>query len=223
MLNDLSISSGVREQYKKSVQERRFMTRLPEPQDDDKVFRFERILLKPIGEPTLGSVDYVSLSDGEHQQAQVLGIFNLVEQKNALFLFDEPESHFNPKWRIKFAEGLTKLVRNASGSQEFLLTTHSPFVPSDMHRENVLVFGKNEDGKVKVTEPAIETFGTSFDDILAHCFDIQPAISTLARKRIEELKNSESIDEIKDAMQKLGSSTEKIVLFDRLRQLEKGS
>ena len=150
MLNDLAISRTTRRRFKEDAEKRRFASRLPEPQDEDKVFRFERVAFW--SEIRQQIVDYVSLSDGEHQQAQILGTFSMISFPEVLFLLDEPESHFNPQWRVKFISKLLDM-QTASGKrrdlseaskQDALMTTHAPFVPSDMRRKNVLIFGKRE-------------------------------------------------------------------------------
>ncbi|MCK7492855.1 MAG: restriction system-associated AAA family ATPase [Comamonadaceae bacterium] len=146
MLNDLAIPRVTRERMLRDIKTRRFASRLPEPQDEDRVFRFEQVRFFPeVGKDV---VDYVSLSDGEHQLAQILGTMCMASFPNVLFLLDEPESHFNPQWRVKFISRLMDLP-TASGKRrkqrppplqrDCLLTTHSPFVPSDMPRENVLI------------------------------------------------------------------------------------
>src|SRR5262245_488185 len=99
MLNDLAIPKTTRERFRKEVAAR-LALRLPEPQDEEKVFRFERVNFFAQDDGEI--VDYVSLSDGEHQLAQILGMFGMVSLSNALFLLDEPESHFNPQWCVKF-------------------------------------------------------------------------------------------------------------------------
>src|ERR1700735_358475 len=48
------------------------------------------------------------------------------------------------------------------GSQEVLLTSHAPFVPSDVPREQVHIFAKDETGRVSVRYPEIETYGATF-------------------------------------------------------------
>src|SRR5262249_41213070 len=63
MLNDLAIPRPTRMRFMREVKARRFASRLPEPQDEEKVFRFERVKFFPYGDGE--SVDYVSLSDGE--------------------------------------------------------------------------------------------------------------------------------------------------------------
>jgi restriction system-associated AAA family ATPase len=227
MLNDLAIPKVTRERLLRDIKTRRFASRLPEPQDEDRVFRFEQVrFLANVGK---GVVDYVSLSDGEHQLAQILGTMCMASVPNVLFLLDEPESHFNPQWRVKFisrlmdlptASGKRSKPGGAAAQQDCLLTTHSPFVPSDMPRENVLIFKKGA-STVEVRRPDIETFGTTFDTILEECFDVRPPMSDVPRREIKELMSSDDPDAIKAGIAKLGDSVDKVFLMDRLRQLSK--
>lgn len=228
MLNDLAIPKTTRERFKRETQKRSFASRLPEPQDEDKVFRFERVVFDAQG--GRGSVDYVSLSDGEHQQAQLLGTMSMVSFPQVLFLLDEPESHFNPQWRVKLMSKILDLPtaggirRNGDHAsiQDCILTTHSPFVPSDMPRKRVLVFGKDSDsGRIEWRHPDIETFGSTFDAILAECFEIRPPISGESIAVINELKASDDPSVIQKRMQELGDSVEKILLADRIRLLKR--
>jgi len=224
MLNDLAIPNTTRKRFKRATKARQFASRLPEPPDEDKVFRFEHVRFISLA----GSerVDYVSLSDGEHQLAQLLGTFCMVSFPNVLFLLDEPESHFNPQWRVGFISSILDLPtdngmrRDISlvSRQDCLLTTHAPFVPSDMQRENVFIFRK-EQGKVLVRQPEIETYGTTFDMILEECFGVRPPISELSRRDIGDLMQSDDPDAIKAGINRLGQSVEKVFLADRLRQL----
>jgi len=227
MLNDLAIPKATRERFKKDTRSRRFASRLPEPQDEDKVFRFERVNFR--GNESKKIVDYVSLSDGEHQLAQLLGTICMVSFPGVLFLLDEPESHFNPQWRVKFTSRLLALPtangergnsETAAARQVCLLTTHAPFVASDTPRERVFVFSKiAKTGKVEVNRPDIETYGTTFDAILEECFGVRPPMSQIPRDDIDELMKSEDPQVIKEGMQRLGQSVEKVFLADRLRQL----
>jgi len=181
MLNDLAIPKYTRDRFRRDTKTRRFATRLPEPQDEDKVFRFEQVSFVA---KTDEVVDYVSLSDGEHQLGQILGTFSMLSFPNVLFLLDEPESHFNPQWRVKFLSRLLDLPTNGgvrrkasnAAEQDCLLTTHAPFVPSDMPRSKIFIFDK-EGGKIVVRHPDIETYGTTFDTIIEECFEVRPPIS----------------------------------------------
>ena len=222
MLNDLMIPKASRTRIKKDIDSRHFAARLPEPQDESKVFRFEEVRFRKATAQTGATfVDYVSLSDGEHQQAQVFGMFAMMTDKNTLFLLDEPESHFNPLWRARFISRLMKLPIDHLGDQEIILTTHAPFIASDISRDQVRVFSK-EDGRVTIATPDIETFGATYDRILQHCFGVEPPISQVAQDTIERLMRHGTRDEIRSAIGKLGMSVERALLADRLRTLESG-
>lgn len=225
LLNDLAISRAARRRFERSVNTQRFAARLPEPPDEDKVFRFEQVTFR--ADDNVRTVDYVSLSDGEHQLVEILGVFAMIKEKNVLFLLDEPESHFNPQWRVAFMSRLQS-VPTEDGSraddadaaaQEVILTTHAPFVPSDMRRENVVIFERTNKG-VHVRSPEIETFGASFEQILEHCFRIDPPISEIARAEISRLMKAEDPAIIEEAVPRLGASIEKVILLDRLRKLK---
>jgi restriction system-associated AAA family ATPase len=225
MLNDLAIPRYTRQRFSKETENRKFPSRLPEPQDEDKVFRFAQVQFLSQANTV---VDYVSLSDGEHQLVQLLGIFSMLSFSNVLFLLDEPESHLNPQWRVKFISRLLDLptkggVRGRAGKsqvaeQDCLLTTHAPFVPSDMAREKVFIFKKEKTG-VEIKRPEIETYGTTFDTILEECFGVRPPISDVPRLEIESLMKSDDPAEIKEGMDRLGYSVEKVFLTERLQQL----
>jgi restriction system-associated AAA family ATPase len=225
MLNDLVLPKKTRERFRRDTKTRRFASRLPEPQDEDKVFRFERVNFRSKSSSEV--VDYVSLSDGEHQLAQLLGTFCMVSSPNVLFLLDEPESHFNPHWRKQFISKILNLPTKGGNRQEnsmasrqdCLLTTHAPFVPSDMYRDKVFMFTKSEEDKIEVDNPSIETFGATFDTIIERCFDIRPPISDISRNQIKKLMDSQNPEEIREGIQHLGNSVEKAFLSDHLRQI----
>ena len=99
------------------------------------------------------------------------------------------------------------------------MTTHAPFVPSDLPRRQVFIFNKNLAGEVTVRRPNIETFGAPFDDILEECFKVSPPMSQRPRDEIETLMASRSADSIEEAMGHLGASTEKLLLASRLHAL----
>lgn len=219
LLNDLAIPKPTRERLKREIKNRKFASRPPQPQQEQMVFAFEEVRFW-LEDRSESPVDYVSLSDGEHQQALILGAYAMVRDTNAIFLLDEPESHFNPIWRVKFFQRLLDMTGNR-GNQEVLLTTHAPFVPSDMPREQVMIFSRRaETGKVDVLEPNIETFGATFDRILEACFNIRPPNSFIAEKQIEELLASDNVEKIEAGFHELGPSTGKAVLADHLRKLK---
>lgn len=101
MLNDLVLPKRFRKLFQSAKEMGNFSNQVSEPHHADKVFRFENILLVPYIENTSipneqnttpASVPYISLSDGEHQLAQLLGMLCMLDSPNVLFLLDEPDS-----------------------------------------------------------------------------------------------------------------------------------
>jgi restriction system-associated AAA family ATPase len=232
MLNDLAIPATTRRRFERETAQRHFATRLPEPQDEQKVFRFERVqFTRPegVGGPP---VDYVSLSDGEHQLGQMLGTMAMLSEPGILFLLDEPESHFNPQWRVAYVSKIRDVPTDlgargtrgsASRNQECLLTTHAPFVPSDLPRKQVIIFSKNADDAIRTRRPNIETYGATFDTILRECFKVNPPISQVALDEVKELQkfqNPEDAAKLEAGIDRLGPSVEKAQLMDLLRRLK---
>jgi predicted ATP-binding protein involved in virulence len=119
------------------------------------------------------------------------------------------------------ANGKRGTASSSSAEQDCLLTTHSPFVPSDMRRDNVLIFEKSDNG-VQVRRPEIETFGTTFDMILDECFNVRPPMSEVPRREIADLMKSDDREQIRAGIARLGDSVEKVFLMDRLAQLQQG-
>jgi restriction system-associated AAA family ATPase len=239
LLNDLAISSPARKRFEMDVRKRRFATRLPEPPEEDKVFRFEEITFHPSqggGTTKANPVDYVSLSDGEHQLVQMLGVFSMVDEPNVLFLLDEPDSHLNPVWRVKFMSQLAKTPtangaredpNGQAAAQDVVITTHAPFVPSDLPRDQVMIF-RRPDGPqhpaqvgIRARRPDIQTFGASYDQILEQCFGVSPPISKQSQEVIGALLESSDPGEVEAGLKMLGPSVERIQVIDHLDELKR--
>jgi len=187
---------------------------------DERIIRFKDLVLFKQG--TSDPVYAKSLSDGEHQFLHTLGLCLLFKDKNALFLLDEPETHFNPDWRSKlisrirdcFASSHPKTIR------EMLITTHTPFLISDSEPENVMVF-KKENQTVTVKRPDYNTLGASINKITMKTFDKKETIGGYAEKILNNLKERFKAGEDKEALleevnQRLGDSVEKVLFTKTL-------
>lgn len=139
-----------------------------------------KVRLNDVEKPTL----YDRLSDGEHQLIQIIGSLILFENQQSLLILDEPESHFNPEWRIEFINIINDYVDLSQ--LELIVSTHSPFVLSACKSNRVLHFKKDEEGCVAIQSlGSVETYGASFDSLLASVFDLDVLIS---KKPLSELR-----------------------------------
>jgi hypothetical protein len=162
-------------------------------------------------------IDYSGLSDGEHQFIQIFGTALLFSEPGTLFLFDEPESHFNPEWRTKFNLILNRLP-NAS-RQEYVISTHSPFIVSGSRMGNVYKFTRTG-AEIRIDPVKFETYGASFDDLLKKLFSIDSLIDQSARKELEEIIQEGNVEKMQAAVEDFAESKEKRRLYEALIRKE---
>lgn len=202
---------------------------IPTPASHERIARFkDSRLLKP------GVKDRIylkNLSDGEHQLLHTIGLCLLFRHKPALFLLDEPETHLNPDWRASYISTLRDALEADPATKnvmrEVLLTSHSPFIISDCQKENVLVFEKNDEGKVAWHNPDFQTFGASSNAITIKVFHRHETIGNFALSKLDALKqrlvaNEEPDTLIDEANQELGDSVEKVLFINQALNKKEG-
>ena len=216
LLNNLIIPKRVKENIRKQRREKGVLIKPPTVPDMDKVLSYDSIKLITNDGKRL---DYINLSDGEHQFLNIFGSIAMTDFNNTIFLLDEPETHFNPKWRRKFINLLTDITKNRN--QSYFITSHSPFIVSDSKQEQVYIFSRDDDGLLKIEQPKKETYGSAFDFILKVAFDMDTTVSEKSLDEIRDLQKSSDIEEIEDKMDDFGESVEKFFLYNRLEQLKK--
>lgn len=167
-------------------------------------------------------VQYSNLSDGEHQYLHIFGVLNMIQTHNVLFLLDEPETHFNPQWRSAFISNMDLIAKNRE--QEFIITTHSPFLLSDSKSENVFVFELN--GKeIEITQPDIETYGSAIEILLKVAFGVAPPVALKSSKELKTLLTSKktTLKDLEQGLNKYGDSVQKFELYKKIRDLKKST
>ena len=224
LLNAIKLQKPERDYYMKDQRKGGLVPRPPSVPDRERVFATSAVqvkLQKNTDEmPVI--IDYAGISDGEHQFMLIFGTLSLFDDSKTLFLLDEPESHFNPKWRsefVKLATDMLSVRKNTSEIPEIVISTHSPFVVSGCKARNVFKFSRDEDAIV-VTQPNEETYGASFDYLLGMLFDMEALIATKPAEEMNAILQSSSIEQLEGAKEKFGSSIEKAAIFMRLDELE---
>jgi restriction system-associated AAA family ATPase len=179
-------------------------------------FKFVRFSKQGVAQPIM----LKELSDGEHQLLHSLGLCMLFRETNSLFLFDEPETHFNPDWRSNFITRLRQCLSSTGNvGQEMLITTHSPFLLSDSKPDKVLVFKKDEcTGDISISHPEYNTLGASINKITMSTFGKYETIGGRAQAILDGMRvrfeQGDDRDElISEIHQQLGDSVEKVLLI----------
>lgn len=216
LLNNLIVDKKTREGIEKKRSQRKLTTKMPTVPDKDKVLHYSELKLKLENGQI---IDYLNLSDGEHQYFNIFGTLLMMDQANTLFLLDEPETHFNPKWRRFFISTMKKILENRK--QDVFVTSHSPFIVSDIPSENVYIFQRLDKDNIEVFHPGHETYGASFNNILKMAFDLEETISEGSLNKINELLKEDNPEILKNEIDKLGDSPFLLSLYSRLNTLQK--
>lgn len=100
-----------------------------------------------------GKVSFTHLSEGELQMLTVLGLMRITREDHCLFLLDEPDTHLNPIWKLRYfddIEGVLSSDKDAlvQGESQILITTHDPMMVGSLKREQVHILRKHGDRSV---------------------------------------------------------------------------
>ncbi|MDF2448081.1 MAG: restriction system-associated family ATPase [Bacteroidota bacterium] len=212
-----------------------FSDEMSKPDPSRLVFRIEKIFISKKIDVSKApkNIYYKALSDGEHQFNEVIGTILMMEQEGCLFLIDEPDTHFNPKWRAKLIQMLNYMAAETFDGhgniekvrkQEIIITTHSPFVISDCITEDVYRFTKTN-GIIEYDNPTVKMYGASISVILEEIFEKEESISEMAKKELKDMIDGvKTLDQLRAVIDKLnskfGDSVQKFDLFSKLRTIK---
>ncbi|WP_156294406.1 AAA family ATPase [Serratia oryzae] len=105
------------------------------------------------------------LSEGEQQLLTVLGLLKFTGGKDSLFLLDEPDTHLNPSWAVKYLKFLSEFVPNHETSH-LLMVTHHPLAIAELKKEQVQVMWRDSSFQVHAQEPEESPRGMGYGGIL---------------------------------------------------------
>lgn len=104
-------------------------------------------------------------------------------------LIDEGEVGFHPQWQSQYLFNLINFVRHLfiEYKVQIILTSHSPFIVSDLPKEN-LIFLEKENGNCKVVPfHGEQTFAANIHSLLANQFFMQDGvIGKFAKTKLQE-------------------------------------
>ncbi len=119
------------------------------------------------------------LSEGEKQMILSAGLSLVLNQRNLLFLLDEPDVSLHPKWQQDFIANFTRGLNKDSLA---IITTHSPSLASDLNKESLYLIRKG-----RVVTKVFKSYGKSINDILYDYFGLKSTRNKDITERIETL------------------------------------
>ncbi|WP_418180775.1 AAA family ATPase [Aliarcobacter lanthieri] len=110
------------------------------------------------------------------------------DNNHSLFLvLDEPETTFHPQWQKNYINEIINFLKNFKKIKFHLIfTSHSPFILSDIPKDNV-IFIKNGE-QVYPFEKVQNTFGANIHTLLSHGFFMSDGLmGEFAKSKINEI------------------------------------
>ncbi len=113
-----------------------------------------------------GSLTFRELSEGEQQLLMVLGLLRFTKEDESLFLLDEPDTHLNPAWSLRYLE----FIRKVAGTQEnshIVMATHDPLVIAGLTRSQVQIMQRDDEtGRIAAHCPSVDPKGMGVAGLL---------------------------------------------------------
>jgi predicted ATPase len=100
-----------------------------------------------------GNVSFTQLSEGELQMLTVLGLMRITSEDHCLFLLDEPDTHLNPIWKLRYFDDIESVLKPREGAvvqgeSQIIITTHDPMMIGSLKREQVRILRKEGEKSV---------------------------------------------------------------------------
>lgn len=149
---------------------------------------FEDVTISLHKTDSLDVLSFNELSDGEQMVLGRMALFYLLQgQDDSLLLLDEPETHFNDRWKRDIVNIVDEALGNTAS--EVIISTHAALVLTDALRDEITLLVRNGDNGAQIVPlgDEIHTFGATSDHPLRDVFGAPDTVGTRASKLIEVL------------------------------------
>ncbi|WP_066632550.1 AAA family ATPase [Labilibacter marinus] len=150
-------------------------------------------LFPPTGE-FIYNFGFQRLSAGEEALLNLFSRLNTVkdnEDKTIWLFIDECELYLHPERQRNIIHDFNKYlpIFYPKNKIQLFLTTHSPYILSDLMKDNIIYMKKSEDNwTIEIDNRDIETFGANIHDLLASSFFMEKGtIGAFAKTQLDSL------------------------------------
>ena len=169
-----------------------------------------------------GLYEMEDLSDGELMWLARIGLILMAQNhcgENTLFLYDEPDVHFNDDWSRDFVRFVYAMCSmDGTSGNEFLVATHSDLILTDAMRSQIHLFENPTGSRTEVKELEIYNFAAGRDSISKQVFKAS-SIGGFASDTIKELMAETDPEQLAQAISKIGPGYQRFRLQEQLYAL----
>lgn len=114
------------------------------------------------------------------------------DKQNIWLLIDEGELYLHPEWQQKILNDLHKYLPLFFSNRriQLFITSHSPFLISDLPKENIVLLDKKSNGQCLIVDKSKiqNTFGANIHELLSNSFFLSNGlIGNFAQEKINDL------------------------------------
>lgn len=154
-----------------------------------------------------------SLSDGEFAFVARLALIYLLNEKDCLFLLDEPETHFNDDWKRNLVDNIERALTDTNS--EVILTSHASITLTDAYPDEVILLTARGQDAVPLTlaaEPG---------EVLMRLFGADKSVGKRAQRRIEAALEEGNEQTLHNLLDEVGVGYYRFRIVEKLEELAK--
>lgn len=138
--------------------------------------------------------DFGEFSSGEMRLIELFSRLNskliqieLEGYTSVILVLDEYEEHLHPEWARKFLSYLISFLTTFKALKiQLVLTTHSPYLVSDLPRGNVVLIENNQKTSKRETRKSKYGLASNYYDIMQDSFFLDDTVGEFAKSKIDE-------------------------------------
>lgn len=145
--------------------------------------------------PELIDVEWAGISSGHKAFMNLYAQFHasirrVAQQRNVLICIDEGDLYLHPEWQREFLDRLVRFIPTIFRKDlQFVLTTHSPFLISDLPKENLILVQNDAMDYCRIISDEKlpgNTFGANIYDLFKGPFVLEEStISAFALRKVK--------------------------------------
>lgn len=136
-----------------------------------------------------GKVSFTHLSEGELQMLTVLGLMRITREDHCLFLLDEPDTHLNPIWKLRYFDDIEGVLSSEDATRiqsesQIIITTHDPMMVGSLKREQVYIL-RRDGNRTLVDMPDVHPQGMGVTGLLkSELFGLSSTLDIETERRL---------------------------------------
>ena len=148
---------------------------------------------------SLLDIRFIGLSSGEMKLFDIFSfVYGKIQKmkhtspfgkKTLILLLDEPDNYLHPEWARRLISNIVSVLGQPVFNElnyQIILTTHSPYVVSDISKNSVICLSENEDGKITVKTQE-QGFLSRLDELLVDSFYVDSIFGEFSENYVNNI------------------------------------